>query len=93
MFRIIKTFSQLIEENWKLKIIAFWILSFLPRKILFFLQHNITNRSSKKILTLDSDWLFILEKINELNSDNDIKLLEQPQSETLEEYIKRYLEN
>ncbi len=76
MFRIIKIFSQLIEENWKLKVIAFWILSFLPRKILFFLQHNITNRSSKKILTLDSDWLFILEKINKLNSDNHIKLLE-----------------
>ena len=28
-----------------------------------------------------------------VNSFNDIRLLEQPQSETLEEYIKRYLEN
>ena len=28
-----------------------------------------------------------------VNSFNDIKLLEQPQSETLEEYIKHYLAN
>ena len=57
------------------------------------LQHNVTNRSSKKFLTLDTDWLFVLEKINELNSDNDIKLLEFGAGRNLAQNIYLALSN
>ena len=76
MIRLIKKISKLTEKNWRLKVFAFWVLSILPSKILFFLQHNITNRSTRKILKIDTDWAFMLEKISELNCDEEIKLLE-----------------
>ena len=65
MINILKFIASIVESNWKLKILAFWFLSFLPGKLLFYFQHNITKRSSKHISQIDKDWIFILKKLKD----------------------------
>ncbi len=75
MENIIKSISRIIENNWVFKIAVFWILSLFPSKLLFYLQQNITLRSVKPILVIDSDWDYAFDKINNCKKKN-IRLIE-----------------
>jgi|TARA_B110000483_G_C18206516_1_gene547973 SAM-dependent methyltransferase len=76
MKNLLKKVSKVIEKNWIVKSIAFWILFLLPQRILYYFQHNITRRSFKPILYIDSDWNYTLKKIQDYQKKDQIKLLE-----------------
>ena len=76
MNNILKFIASIVESNWKLKILAFWLLSALPGKLLFYFQHNITKRSSKQISQIDKDWIFILKKLKDSFKSDEINLIE-----------------
>ncbi len=76
MKKILKKISRIIEKNWIIKVISFWILSLMPSKVLYYFQHNITRRSFKPILSIDSDWNYTLSVIEKYKSNEKIRLLE-----------------
>ena len=73
---LLKQFSYFLEKYWKFKVLTFWILNIFPNTILYYLQHNITTRSVKPINSIDSDWNFIFEKIQENKKEKNTSLIE-----------------
>jgi len=76
MITFLNKISKTLEQNWKIKIIFFWILCLFPKNLLFYIQHNISKRSTKPIKLIDSDWDFILSKIKSNDKDININFIE-----------------
>ena len=77
--------QKLFKINWKLKIFIYKVLYFFRlKKILFFIQKNITKRADVQIKEINFYWQYHLDFLKEFNS---VKILEFGAGKSLEQNI------